>query len=166
MLVLVTEKDAGEKSFSEFTAFHLSLKNYGVIKQLTLGDYTLEFGQGLALWSPYALSKGTDAIYPAKRKAKFIHPYKSTNENNFFRGAAASVEYGSFLISGFYSNNFFDANIDSVSRSILSTPIDGFHRTETENSKRKSARETIYGARIDFFDIDDNIEWRSIILFF
>jgi hypothetical protein len=154
---LVTEKDAGEKSFNEFTSFHLALKNYGMIKTLALGDYTLEFGQGLALWSPFALSKGTDAIYPLRRKAKFINPYKSTNENNFFRGAAVTVEYDAFKISGFYSNNYFDANIDSVSRSILSTPIDGFHRTESEISKRKSARETAYGARIDFSDPNDNL---------
>lgn len=154
---LVTEKDAGEKSLNEFTSFHFSLKNYGVIKTLAAGDYTLEFGQGLALWSPFALSKGADAIYPVKRKAKIINPYKSTNENNFFRGAAVSIAYDAFLISSFYSNNFFDANIDSVSRAILSTPIDGFHRTESEINKKRSARETLYGARVDFIDPNDNI---------
>ena len=154
---LVTEKDAGEKSLNEFTSFHFALKNYGIIKTLAAGDYTLEFGQGLALWSPFALSKGTDAVYPLKRKAKMINPYKSTNENNFFRGAAVTFAYESFMISGFYSNNFFDANIDSVSRSILSTPIDGFHRTESEISKKRSARETLYGARVDFIDPNDNI---------
>ena len=154
---LVTEKDAGEKSLNEFTSFHFALKNYGVIKTLAAGDYTLEFGQGLAIWSPFALSKGTDAIYPVKRKAKMINPYKSTNENNFFRGAAVTIAYDAFMISSFYSNNFFDANIDSVSRAILSTPIDGFHRTESELSKKRSARETLYGARVDFVDPNDNI---------
>ena len=154
---LVTEKDAGEKSLNEFTSFHFALKNYGVIKTLAAGDYTLEFGQGLALWSPFALSKGTDAIYPVKRKAKMINPYKSTNENNFFRGAAVTIAYDAFMISSFYSNNFFDANIDSVSRAILSTPIDGFHRTESELRKKRSARETLYGARVDFVDPNDNI---------
>jgi len=142
---------------NEFTSFHFALKNYGVIKTLAAGDYTLEFGQGLAIWSPFALSKGTDAIYPVKRKAKMINPYKSTNENNFFRGAAVTIAYDAFMISSFYSNNFFDANIDSVSRAILSTPIDGFHRTESELSKKRSARETLYGARVDFVDPNDNI---------
>lgn len=154
---LVTEKDAGEKSLNEFTSFHLALKNYGIIKTLVAGDYTLEFGQGLALWSPFALTKGTDAIYPVKRKAKMINPYKSTDENNFFRGAAVTAEYNAFMISSFYSNNFFDANIDSLTRAISSTPIDGFHRTESEISKKKSARETLYGARVDFIDPNENI---------
>jgi len=154
---LVTEKDAGEKSLSEFISFHLALNNYGIIKTFAVGDYTVEFGQGLALWSPFALSKGTDAIYPIKRRTQMINPYKSTNENNFFRGAAASVAYDAFIISGFYSNNFFDANIDSASRAILSTPIDGFHRTESEISKKRSARETFYGARVDFIDPNEKI---------
>jgi hypothetical protein len=154
---LLTEKDAGEKSFSEFISFHFALNNFGIMKTFAAGDYTLEFGQGLALWSPFALSKGTDAIYPVKRKAKPINPYKSTNENNFFRGAALSVNYKSFTVSSFYSNNFFDANIDSISREILSTPIDGYHRTDSEINKKRSARETFYGGRIDFADPNSKI---------
>ncbi len=155
---LVAEKDAGEKSLNEFTSFHAALKNYDFIKTFVLGDYTLEFGQGLALWSPFAFSKGADAIYPLKRKGKPVNPYKSTNENNFFRGAASSIRLNNFfMVSSFYSNNFFDANIDSISRSILSMPIDGFHRTETEIRKRKSAREIMYGGRIDYRNESENI---------
>lgn len=155
---LVAEKDAGEKSLNDFTSFHVALKNYEFIKTFVLGDYTLEFGQGLALWSPFAFSKGADAIYPLKRKGKPINPFKSTNENNFFRGAASSIRLNNFfMVSSFYSNNFFDANIDSISRSILSIPIDGFHRTETEIRKRKSAREIMYGGRIDYKNESENI---------
>ena len=154
---LTTEKDAGESAINEFTSFHFTLKNYGIIKNLTLGDYTLEFGQGLALWSPYALSKGTDAVFPSNRKAKIINPYKSTNENNFFRGAAVTISLDNFLVTSFYSKNFFDANIDTVSHGILSTPIDGYHRTESEIEKRKTAQETVYGGRIDFIDPGDII---------
>lgn len=152
---LTTEKDAGERSLNEFTSLHFTLKDYGIIKNLTLGDYTLEFGQGLALWSPYALSKGTDAVFPSNRKAKIINPYKSTNENNFFRGAAVTIAIDNFLVSSFYSKNYFDANIDSISQAILSTPIDGYHRTENEIAKRKAAEETVYGGRIDFIDPKD-----------
>lgn len=154
---LTTEKDAGESAINEFTSFHFTLKNYGIIKNLTLGDYTLEFGQGLALWSPYALSKGTDAVFPSNRKAKIINPYRSTNENNFFRGAAVTISLDNFLVTSFYSKNFFDANIDTVSHGILSTPIDGYHRTESEIEKRKTAQETVYGGRIDFIDPGDII---------
>lgn len=153
----VTEKDAGENSWNEHTSFHLAFRKYGIVKILSVGDYTLEFGQGLALWSPYALSKSADVIYPLKRKNTIIKPYKGTNENNFFRGAAVSLQLGDFIFSTFYSKNYFDANIDSSSNLILSTPLDGFHRTESEKKKRKSAVETFYGARFDFMLSDDII---------
>jgi hypothetical protein len=154
---VLTEKDAGEKSINEFSSYHFALKNYGLIKMIALGDYTLEFGQGLALWSPFSLSKGSDAIYPLKRNGKPINPYKSTNETSFFRGAAMSAAYSNFTISGFYSSNLIDANIDSTSSLILSLPIDGFHRTENEISKKKAGRETLFGARIDFEDENKNL---------
>ncbi|NWF87898.1 MAG: hypothetical protein HXY50_00385, partial [Ignavibacteriaceae bacterium] len=113
---------------------------------------------GLALWSPYAISKSSDAIYAVQRKAKIINPYKSTNENNFFRGVGAVIVYDNFLISGFYSNNYFDANIDSLSNGILSTPIDGYHRTKNEIEKRKSAKEKLLGIRLDFIEPNNSLE--------
>lgn len=144
-VALVTEKDAGEKSINDFTSFHFAFKDYELIKLLVVGDYTLNFGQGLALWSPFAFSKGSDAIYPAKRKGKFINPFKSTFENNFFRGTAVTIQVNDLLFSTFYSNNFWDANIDSTTAHILSTPLDGYHRTESEIRKRKSTKEIAYG---------------------
>ncbi len=153
---LVTEKDAGEKSINDFTSFHLALKDYDLIKVFVVGDYTLNFGQGLALWSPFAFSKGSEAIYPAKRKGKFINPFKSTFENNFFRGTAVTVQVSEMLFSTFYSNNFLDANIDSTTYAILSTPIDGYHRTESEKRKRKSAKETVYGFSTELRSLKEN----------
>lgn len=152
----VTEKDAGEKSINDFTSFHFALKDYDLIKLLVVGDYTLNFGQGLALWSPFAFSKGSDAIYPAKRKGKFINPFKSTFENYFFRGTAVTIQLNDLLFSSFYSNNFLDANIDSTTANILSTPLDGYHRTESEKRKRKSAKEIAYGFSTELRSLKKN----------
>lgn len=155
---ILTEKDAGEKSFNEFTSFHAALKNYDMVNVAVVGDYTIEFGQGLAVWSPFAFPKGADVLYPIKRKGKFISPYKSTNENNFFRGAAATIVYQNFSFSGFYSNNYFDANIDSLSNIITSTPVDGYHRTTSEISKRKSAKELTFGTSIEYSSNSKNVK--------
>ena len=149
-LGLLTEKDAGEKNLNEFSSYHFSVKEFGLLKNIVIGDYHLGFGQGLALNSPYGFSKGADAIYPVKRKDGKIRPYTSSTENNFFRGAAATVELDNLSFSAFFSKNKFDANIDSISGQILSTPIDGLHRTESEISKRKTAEETFLGGRIDY----------------
>lgn len=148
----LSEKDAGESSLSEFTTYHFAVQNFGIIHKAVLMDYILEFGQGLTMWSPFGFSKGSDAVYPVKRKDKIIKPYTSSTENNFFRGAAASIKIKSFFLSGFYSNNYFDANIDTLTGEILSTPEDGLHRTTIESKKRKSAAEKMWGARLDYFD--------------
>lgn len=151
---ILTEKDAGEKDFNEFTSAHLFAKDLGYIKNLVLGDYYLEFGQGLALWNAYGFSKGADAVYPVKKSERKIIPYTSASENNFFRGAAGIIDFNLFSVSVFYSKNKFDANLDEETGEILSTPLDGLHRTESEIQKRKTAEEITYGGRLDFVKED------------
>jgi competence ComEA-like helix-hairpin-helix protein len=149
-LGFLSEKDAGEVSLDEFTTYHFAVNDIGILHKAVVMDYILEFGQGLTLWSPYGFSKGSDAIYPVKKKDRIIRPYTSATEVNFFRGAAASLKLNNFIVSGFYSNNTIDASIDSVTGEIFSTPEDGLHRTEGEIRKRNSAREKMMGGRIDY----------------
>ncbi len=149
---ILTEKDPGEKSINDLNTFFIQVRDYGHLKKMIVGDYTLEFGQGLALWSPYGFVKGADAIYPVKKKNRNITPYKSTNENNFFRGTAATIKFSSYRLSVFHSSNLFDANIDPVTSEIISAPIDGLHRTTTEIRKRKSAKEKFKGIRLDYIN--------------
>jgi len=146
----LAEKDAGESALDEFSTFHIAFNDIGFVYKAVIMDYLLEFGQGLTFWTPYAFPKGADAVYPVNRTDRIIKPYTSSTENNFFRGAAAAFNVGNFLISGFYSFNYFDANIDSVTGEITSTPEDGLHRTQNEIRRRKSANEKMLGGRIDY----------------
>lgn len=149
-LSILTEKDAGEKSLNDFTSFSLSAKKLGDFSSIVLGDYLIEFGHGLALWSPYASSKSADIGFVTRQRNKNIIPYKSTDENNFFRGAAVQYDWQFLSFSLYASNNYFDASIDSSRDVISSIPIDGYHRTETEYAKKNSAREQFLGGRIDY----------------
>ena len=146
----IAEKDAGESAIDEFYSLHFAIRNLGILKNLVLSDYLIEFGQGLALWSPYGFSKGADAIYPVKKKGRIVRPYSSATEVNFLRGAAASIKINDFIVSAFYSKNKFDANIDSLTGRIISTPQSGFHRTNSEISKKNTAEEKMIGGRIDY----------------
>lgn len=147
---VIAEKDPGELSYNEFTAGHFAVNDVGFLYKAVILDYYLEFGQGLTMWSPYAFPKGPDALYPVKRVDKISKPFTSSTENNFFRGATASFRFDDFTLSAFYSDNSFDATIDSVTGAITSTPIDGLHRTSTEIAKRKTASEKMLGGRIDY----------------
>ncbi len=149
-LGLLTDKDSGERSLDDFYSFHFAVKDYGILQSFVAGDYLIEFGQGLVLWSPYGFSKGAEAVYPLKKRDGNIKPYTSSTENNFFRGTAAAIEYNNFRLSAFYSNNKFDANIDAITHEIISMPVNGYHRTESEIQKKKTANEIFYGSRLDY----------------
>lgn len=144
------EKDAGETSFTDFTSFHLQVKDVGFLKNFVAGDYVLEFGQGLALWSPFGFSKGADAVYPVKKKARYLRPYTSAAEYRFYRGAASTITFDDFNLTAFYSSNTFDASIDSVTGEITSVGQTGFHRFESELNKKNSAKQKLFGGVIDY----------------
>ncbi len=146
----LAEKDAGESSIDEFKSYYFAVNEIGHLQNLIVGDYLVEFGQGLSLWSPYGFSKGSDAVYTVKKRERKLRPYTSATETGFLRGAASSVAFDNFTISAFYSRNKLDANIDSVTGDILSVQVDGLHRTETEIRKKNAAEEILWGGRLDY----------------
>lgn len=147
---VLTDKDPGEKSYTDFISYHIYASDIGLLNSFAAGDYLLEFGQGLALWSLYPLSKGTDAIYPVKKRARGLRAYTSSTEVNFFRGSAASVKVDDLTLTAFYSQNKFDASIDEVSGFLISRPLDGYHRTETEISRKNKSEEKMYGGAVQY----------------
>lgn len=147
---VLVEKDPGELSYTDFTSFHLQVKEIGILKNFVAGDYLLEYGQGLALWSPFGFSKGADAVYPVKKKARFLRPYTSAAEYRFFRGASARIVIDDFNLTAFYSGNTFDATIDPITGNITSVGQTGFHRFESELSKKNSAHEKLIGGVLDY----------------
>jgi len=146
----LNEKDPGERSYTDFTSFHFQIKDISVLKNFVGGDYVLEYGQGLALWSPFGFSKGADAIYPVKKKARYLRPYTSSLEYRYFRGAAARVELNNFSLTAFYSSNTFDATIDSITGEITSFGQTGFHRFQSELNKKNAARAKLVGGVVDY----------------
>ncbi len=149
-LSILTEKDPGEKKLTDFVSASFMAHDFLIFNKIILGDYALEFGQGLAIWRQIGFSKGPDAIYPIKRKGRGIVQYKSTDENQFFRGFAFSSSYRSFEFIFYFSNKSFDARIDPIEGVILSTPIDGYHRNESEINKRNASSEQMIGSRLNF----------------
>ena len=148
ILSIVNEKDPGEKSLTDFYSASLYVRDMSVIKNFVIGDYVLEFGQGLSMWRQIGFAKGTEAVYPIMKKPDGVIQYKSTDENQFFRGIAGTINFKSFEIIPFFSSKTFDARIDSTTQLITSTPLDGYHRNESEISRKNASLERISGTRI------------------
>lgn len=148
------EKDPGESKFNDFTSFSVSLNDYSYIKKLTAGDYLIEFGQGLIYWGPYSFGKGAEAVRTVSRSAKSIRDYTSTDENQFYRGAAGNFIYDNFDLTVFYSYNKRDANVDTSTGELTSLPISGYHRTEGERSRFHQSAERALGGilSVDLFN--------------
>ncbi|MDR2087383.1 MAG: helix-hairpin-helix domain-containing protein [Dysgonamonadaceae bacterium] len=150
---LTGEKDAGEvfwgsqqKGF-DFYAANLLLKDFGVFKTLTFGDYRLAYGEGLVLNNHFSMGKTSDVIN-INQKNTDIKRDVSTNENQFFRGVAGTLKFKQWESSFFFSSRRLDASVDSATISAFKT--DGFHRTAGDREKEKTAETTLYGSHIQW----------------
>jgi len=142
------EKDAGETTHDGFTAGYGMIRNVLFLDQIIVGDYALEIGQGLALWRASAFGKSAEAV-DIMRAGVGATPYRSTDEFNFFRGAAAffrtNIPDGTLTFNGFVSRHAVDGTLQPDG-SISSFYDVGLFRTENERAKKNVARETLVGA--------------------
>lgn len=145
---VLSEKDPGENNYSDFKSFSLRIKNLPDKTELVLGDYTVQFGQGLVLWSPYTTLKSSEATTGISRSGKNIKPYTGSDEFSFFRGAAGELEFHPVKMSLYYSRKNIDATIDDDGF-ISGLRKSGYHRTESDKLFRNNTQMIFYGARAD-----------------
>ena len=151
------EKDSGEKFGDvnttlgwDFASFHLEVKDIGFVDKVILGDYHLEFGQGLAVWSSFSTNKSTEATNIVKL-GRGIAAFTGVNENLFFRGATAQMNFGGLRVSPFYSYNKIDASISLVGDiDEFNTYETGLHRTEKEIGRKNTLTKIDYGADVSY----------------
>jgi hypothetical protein len=157
---LVMEKDAGEYLFSggrqkgfDFMSGNISLHKLGIVRKLLIGDYSLQFGQGLTLWSGFGFGKGPDVTSVAKKDGGLI-PYSSSNESSFFRGLATTIRlFENLDLSAFGSRTLQDAStsIDADGQvSQINIGVSGLHRTPTELKNRDALVQSIYGSALQY----------------
>ncbi len=162
----IAEKDAGEKiTFNheihgfDYYSFFLSFKGSGLVKKFIVGDYRMQYGQGLTAWSGSAFSGGT--ILGVFKSGSGISPAISTDENNFLRGGAISISKSNWILDCWYSTHKKDAKIykddQTNEKYFTSFQTTGLHRYEDEIINRKKLRETYFGTTLcyhhDAFEI-------------
>jgi len=157
------EKDAGEQITLnpsnrqygfDYYSFHAQIMNKGKIKNLILGDYQTQFGQGLLLGSTFGYGKGSETVTTIRRSNLGFLPYTSVNETGYKRGIALTYQLTPTLfLSPFYSSARRDASyqIDTLEVSFASSiQTSGFHRNENELKTRQRLQERNYGAVLNF----------------
>ena len=134
-----------------FSAFAY-VENIKFVKSLIVGDYHLEFGQGLTLWSGLAFGKSSEGTN-IQKFGRGIRPNTSSNENRFFRGAATTLVYKRVSVTPFFSSNRIDGNIsfELDNQNYVTSIIEsGLHRTINELMDRKTIKIQILGGNISY----------------
>ena len=167
---ITSEKDNGERLLSgkpplpDFLSAYISWNGTGVVRKVIAGDFGGRFGlgtnvntgirNGLSLTASGYLSGGDD-----------IKPYTSTDENNFFRGAAVRFQLKKTGISLFYSFNKIDASSDTTDVR-ADNHIDTFYRSGLHNTsalltRKDAVNESFYGANVtsDFRNLRIGLLW-------
>ena len=138
----------------DFYSGHIAIRNIKSIKTLVIGDYQATFGQGLTLWQGFAFGKSASPMN-IKRYGMGIKPYRSFDENRFFRGAAGTFRIKDFELTGLASYKKIDANatiIDTLNNGeidvvgISSLELGGLHNTNALMQDKGIISQTILGA--------------------
>lgn len=154
------EKDAGE-SFKrmgfDFYSAHFQINNlHKCLKTIVLGDYSVSLGQGLIHENGFALGKSA-LVLSVEKAVPMLRFYASSNEANFMRGAAATVQIARNTEGSFFmSHRRRDGNIlnpvavDSFDADAIlsSLQTSGLHRTTTELEDKKRIGLTTFGGSL------------------
>jgi hypothetical protein len=153
------EKDPGEKLIAgapplpDFLSAHIAYNGKGIIRRFIIGDYSARFGQGTNINT--GIRTGLSLSSPGYMSARNeIRPYTSTDENNFFRGAAAELALNNLSFSVFWSANPIDASPASSSGTTIDH-IENFYRSglHTSNSlllKKDVVTDVAYGINLSY----------------
>lgn len=127
------DKDAGERGY-DFWSPYLFIKDMGILKELAVGNFKAQFGQGLLLGGGFSVGKSM-ALSSMSRQTQGLRPHSSTGEYGYLRGGGAALGWGHTTFTLLASRTPVDATLkgDTV---ISSFKEDGYHRTSLELSKK------------------------------
>ena len=161
---LTMEKDPGEvygwqpakrQYGADFVSVHAQVQNRGRWRNILLGDYQMQIGQGLVLSAGFVLGKSAETVQTVRRPTLGARPYTSLTEYGYFRGATATYAlHPNIDVTLLASRLRRDAN--TVADSLLATgglvasslQTSGLHRTPSEIADQGSIRETNLGAHV------------------
>jgi len=158
------KKDAGEtiswnpskKYYGfDYLSFHIQTLNKGKIKNLIIGDYQAQFGQGITLGSVFGIGKNGEAVNTMRRPNLGFMPYTSIYEAGFFRGAAVSYSLSkNVTLHSMASARGRDGSLqqDTISSAEYLSLISytGLHRTAKELANRNAITESNFASVFQF----------------
>ncbi|MGC8594559.1 MAG: ComEA family DNA-binding protein [Candidatus Kryptoniota bacterium] len=145
---LISDKDAGEKNYFDFYSGSVMVSNFIGFSRVVVGDFLINFGNGLLFSAPLRYSKGSDPINSIfNRDREVVDSYRSRAEFGMMRGISAVYSLNSFDFITFASKNGLDATIDSAGL-VTSINYSGLH--QGADFRKHNLNETVAGVGIKF----------------
>lgn len=160
---LTAQKDRGEQFFSgsqqqgfDYYSAHLFIRDVWKFKSIALGDYQLQFGQGLTVWTGFGTRKSS-FVNNVRRQPLGIKPYTGTSNFLLKRGVAIELEpLKNLSVAAFFSYKNLDARMVAYD-SLLDEPIAvsslieiGYHRTASELETKNTISEWMAGGNVSY----------------
>jgi len=159
------EKDPGEKLTwdpktkrygMDYYSIHAMIENQWIFNRIIIGDFNLDFGQGLVFGSGINFGKGTQPVTTTRRNNLGLRPYRSVFESKDFSGLAIETEIKGISVNLFISNVFRDAKLyqDNDLGSEFNTftryiNTIGLHRTPNEIGAKHNVSDKSIGGNLN-----------------
>lgn len=149
----VTGWQPGKRRYgADYVSVHAQVQNRGRWRNILLGDYQMQIGQGLVLSAGFVLGKSAETVQTVRRPTLGARPYTSLTEHGYFRGATATYAlHPNIDVTLLASRLRRDANTTAdAAEGIVATSLQtsGLHRTPSEISDQGSLHETNLGAHL------------------
>ena len=152
----LVEKDAGEQwlvhGAFDFNSIYFFARDLGRIKNIALGDFQVNMGQGLIQWQGIARKKSGNTIF-INQQDELLQPYHSAGEFKFHRGLALTLAKRNFQWMMYASVRKLSANLktDSLQNSFAtSISNSGYHRTRAELEDRNQLQQYSTGSTLSY----------------
>ncbi|MCG8309605.1 MAG: helix-hairpin-helix domain-containing protein [Cytophagales bacterium] len=166
------EKDPGEQLVwdpgtsrygMDYYSFHAMVEQIGILNKAVIGDFSLDFGQGLIFGSGFNFGKGIESVTTVRRNNLGLVPYRSVFEDRNFSGVAISTTCKALDLCVFASRVRRDAIIrkDTVE---LTNPFftaiqtTGLHRTTSEIAAKNKVVDRSIGGNINYKVVNGKLE--------
>lgn len=150
-------QDAGEPFFAyqnklgyDHYAYFVQLRHTGILDNLILGHFNLQWGMGLVANGGMMLGKSA-SLSSMGRVAFGFRPTASRASSSYFQGVAATLRLGHYTsMSLFGSWRPHDGTLNSDGVSVANLTTSGYHRTTSELSRKNNLHSTSAGLHLEW----------------
>ncbi|WP_229374537.1 ComEA family DNA-binding protein [Fibrella rubiginis] len=140
----------------DFVSFHAQVQNRGRWRNVIIGDFQQQVGQGLVFSSGFSLGKNAETILTVRRPTLGARPYTSLTEYGYLRGLSATYALLPNLdLTLLAARNRRDGNVITGATAadedvVSSFGTSGLHQTPTDLLDLRSVLETNLGGHLHF----------------